>query len=49
MLKPCIILVTNREEVVWCVNCVGECRGVVKGVLGVGVCWCVSGVEKCVW
>ena len=33
ILKPYIILVMNEEEIVGCVDCVSECRDLVKGVL----------------
>ena len=33
MLKPCVILIVNEEEAVWCVDCAGECHGLVNGVV----------------
>ena len=33
ILKPYIILVMDEKEMVGCVDCVSECRALVKGVL----------------
>ena len=33
VLNHCVILIVDGEEVVGCVDCVGECSGLVKGVL----------------
>ena len=38
VLKPCVILVVNREEVVGCVDCFGECHGLMNGVVLALVC-----------
>ena len=40
VLTPCVILVFDWEEVVVCVDYVGECHRLVKCVGGVGRYWC---------